>query len=508
VYRIHRQGLLPAIHNPRIPFILAFGAALLSRLVLVVPLAVAIVYAIAWWKIKQGKPAARRWAIAASLVTLLQSLLFTFVVYIERSRLMHSRPADLAIICGLMVLVGVAGLFAFAPRNALADTPINAAKPPRIAGDGTNRLFDTIAWLFGTAGYLGGMFLWRRWGYSAHLPTHFGSIFWLWLALALLLSITLHESGHALVGISLGMKLRMFMVGPFRWSLPLGKWKFQFLPKSILGQGGAAALVPTDPNQPSWREILMIAAGPLANLFTGLIAVGLGLASKHSPYEGAWYFLALFSTLSLVLFAANLVPVRPEAAYSDGARIYQILRGGPLADLHRCFAIAGAIMVTPLRPRNYDIEALQRAADAFTKGQQAMLLRLLAYNYFHDCGQITEACHALDQAEAIYHQSASEIPAQWHTVFVFGNAFLKRDSAAARAWWERMQAKNPTDTDEVYWLCDSALLWSENSREQANEAWNKGHALAAQRPHAGAYDFNRDCFSQLREALDASASAG
>jgi len=32
---------------------------------------------------------------------------------------------------------------------------------------------------------------------------------------------------------------------------------------------------------------------------------------------------------------------------------------------------------------------------------------------------------------------------------------------------------------------------------------NKGHALAAQRPHAGAYDFNRDCFSQLREALDA-----
>jgi len=126
-------------------------------------------------------------------------------------------------------------------------------------------------------------------------------------------------------------------------------------------------------------------------------------------------------------------------------------------------------MVTPLRPRNYDIEALQRAADAFTKGQQAMLLRLLAYNYFHDCGQITKpAMPLIRPRQSII--SPLQRSAQWHTVFVFGNAFLKRDSAAARAWWERMQAKNPTDTDEVYWLCDSALLWSENSREQANEA--------------------------------------
>jgi len=458
------------------------------------------IFSMAWWTVRSSKAWARVWAIAASAV-----LIVTMGPICFWGRTL---PLSFSAIYITLLAVGFAGLVAFARRGKGADAAIANPKPARIAGDGTSRGFDVLALLIGIAGTMAGLSLWNRWASSQDLPPSYGLTFWVDLPIALFFIIALHEGAHALAGISVGMKLRMFMIGPFRWNLALGKWKFQFIPQNLLGQGGAAGLVPSDPRQSRQREIVMIAAGPLANLVTGLIAIWLGLMAKGSPYEQQWYFFALFSNLSLVVFAANLVPARPEATYSDGARIYQILRGGPLADLQRCFAIAAAILITPLRPRNYDIEALQRAANTFTEGQQAMFVRLLAYNYFHDCGRIAEACHALDQAEAIYHQSASDIPAQWHTVFVFGNAFLKRDSASARAWWERMQAKQPPERDEIYWLCDSALLWSENSREQANEAWNKGHALAAQRPHAGAYDFNRDCFSQLREALDASASAG
>ena len=31
----------------------------------------------------------------------------------------------------------------------------------------------------------------------------------------------------------------------------------------------------------------------------------------------------------------NLIPVKPESQYSDGAQIYQILTNGPLARVHR-----------------------------------------------------------------------------------------------------------------------------------------------------------------------------
>jgi hypothetical protein len=455
-----------------------------------------LVFGMAWWTVQTRKTWARFWALSASAV-----LILTMGPMLFGWRLM---PLSFSGIYIALLAVGVAGLIVFARRGKAADAATSNLKPPRIAGDGTSRLSETLALLIGIAGTLAGMSLWRRWASSQGLPPSFGLAFWIDMPIALLLIITIHESGHALVGLYLGMKLRLFRMGPFLWHLVHCKWEFQFLPKGLLCQGGAASLVPTDPRQPRDREILMIAAGPLANLLTGFIAIALGLLAKGSPHEQEWYFFALFSTMSVVLFASNLVPIRPQVAYSDGARIYQILRGGPLADLHRCFALASAILVTPLRPRDYDIDALQRASDAFTEGQQAMYLRLLAYNHFHDCGQIPEACNALDQAEGIYYQSASEIPAQWHTVFVFGNAFLKRDPVSARTWWDRLQEKDPTNPDEIYWLCNSALLWSENKPQQANEAWITGHSLAALRPPAGAYDFNRDCFSQLRAAIDAS----
>jgi len=249
-------------------------------------------------------------------------------------------------------------------------------------------------------------------------------------------------------------------------------------------------------------------AGPMVNLCTGLIAWAAALAANGRLYEQHWQFLAYFATISLVVFATNLIPMRPEALYTDGARIYQLLRGGPVADLHRAFSMAASIWVTPLRPRNFDIQAIQRAAEFFTQGHQALFLRFFAYNYFHDCGQIPEACRALTGAESIYDQSASDIPSELHTLFVFGNAFLKRDAAAARQWWERMQAKEPANQDEVYWLAKSALCWIENKSKEANEAWNQGNALAQQRPQAGAYEFNRDCFFQLRQALDEAQAAG
>jgi hypothetical protein len=70
-----------------------------------------------------------------------------------------------------------------------------------------------------------------------------------------------------------------------------------------------------------------------------------------------------------------------------------------------------------------------------------------------------------------------------------------------------MEAKNPTRLPGDYWLARSALLWSENHLQEAEEAWQKGFALAQQLPKAGAYEFDRDRYALLRKALDESLSA-
>ncbi len=506
VFRIHEYGLLPPVHSARVPLIAAICLGVLARLVLALPLVLSVLYGMAWWSVKRGKASARGWAIAASLAILLQSIPFSLVAYLEWAH-GGGHWVHQLVLSGIALALGVAGLVAFARRGAAAQVSTEATHPARIAGDGTSAIVDRLAWILGVCGYFAGQSLWMRWAQAQHLPVSSGFQF-LWLILAAgLLETAAHECGHIAVGLALGMRLRAFVVGPFQWHIRDGKWKFQFLLNKILSGGGAAGMVPVDPEQSRWREIWMIAAGPLASLCTGLIALVAALLAKGSPYERTWELLALIATFGLVAFAVNLIPFRPKPLYSDGALIFQLLRGGPMADFRRALNFAGAILVTSLRPRDYDIQAIQRASSALTEGHQAVLLRFLAYNYFHDCNRIPEACHALDDAESVYHRSAQDIPAEWHMLFVFGNAFLKRDAASARQWWNRMEAKKATNLDEVYWLAKSALHWIENNVEQANEAWTTGNELAQRRPKAGAYEFNRDCFLQLRQALDEAPTA-
>ncbi|MGA2219614.1 MAG: M50 family metallopeptidase [Terracidiphilus sp.] len=398
--------------------------------------------------------------------------------------------------------IGIVSLAAFAPRDPLAGAPLAPAKSPRMAGDGTSSILDGLATVLAVAGYFVGTLLWFGWGRENHLPLLRGFAYWLILIAALLLETTVHECGHALVGIAFDMRLRIFIVGPFQWRIRDGRWTFQFNIAKLFFSGGAAGVVSANPAQPRWHEICMIAAGPLASLFTGLVALVAVITAPGSSYEQAWEFLAMVSTFGLVAFAVNLIPFKPESLYSDGARIYQLLSGGPWSDLHRALSIVRSTLVTPLRPRDYDIAAIQRASLSFARGRQALLLRMFASSHFLDSGKLHEARESFAQAESIYHESASDIPVELYTAFVFDSAYLRQDAPAARFWWDLMESKKPTHLGVDYWLARSALFWIENHPQEAREAWNKTNTLAQNLPSAGTYEFDRYLVGLLGAALD------
>jgi hypothetical protein len=473
--------------------------------IFVSPLFVAFLNGMAWRTVKKGKSSARGWAIAASLSLILSSILVLVPGFFAWKYTPIEFLIGLFVIGAAMMAVGISGLVAFARRNSMAQ-PVIAAKPPRIAGDGTSRLLEILAFLVGIIGVYNGITWWLRWGSANGLPVDYGILYFVQIAAALLITTTVHEFGHATVGLALGMKLRSFIVGPFQWRIRDGRWKFQFLPAKFFSAGGATALVPTDPHQSRWKEVSMIAAGPLASLLAGLTAMAAALMAKGQPYEQCWELLALIATFGLVGFAMNLMPVRPESLYSDGARIYQLLRGGPWADYYRVIYLVGSTVVTPLRPRDYDIEAIKRAEQSFTKGHQALMLRLFASSYFLDRGMIPEASQEVAEAETIYHDSALDIPAELCMAFVYRIAFLRRDAASARQWWERMEAKKPTHFGVDYWLAQSALFWIEGRREEARAAWNKGNVLAQQLPVAGDCEFDRYRSALLHDCIENEAA--
>ncbi len=453
------------------------------------------VYGAAWWTVWRGKPSGRGWAIAASLTNILFPLSIMVLTRYVRG---HFRGHF------VLLSVGVAGLIAFSRRYEQPSSTARAQENLRIPGDGTidlvNKMAGVLIFVAGFAAY----HWWLGWIRAKGFPVSHS--FWdrsLMFVLIVFIIVTLHELGHTATGLALGMKLRAFFVGPFQWRIRDGKWSFQFNPAAILSGGGATGVVPATAYFPRWRTLCVVAAGPLVTLLTGTFALWVAFSTKSDSAAQAIAPLSLLGAWSLVLCAVNLAPLRIQGGgYTDGAQIYQLLSDGPWGDFHQVAAVVGSSLVTPLRPRDLDIQAILRAAHSINQGTQGLILRLYSYVYFLDTGKISEAGEALREAESIYDRSASDIPAELHTEFVFGSAYVRRDAAAAREWWTRMEAKKPTRFNEDYWRANGALHWIEGDLKEANEAWEKANALAQQLPKAGAYEFDRYCCSLLRKALD------
>jgi hypothetical protein len=447
--------------------------------------AMAGVYAAAFLMLKKGGKWARYLALAASVL----NLPFYWVV----------QPA------WIWSIAGALGLVVFWRQQTVDQLAMKTMKPPRTRGDGTSSSIDVLANVALFSGFLIAGYYWASWSAQRKLPNHDGLLaLLLTIEVAMLLTTLAHESGHAIAALLLKMKLRRFVIGPVEGSFRGGRWQLRFRAAGFLGAPGGVGVVPSTLTNLRQRHVLVAAAGPAASLAFGLLAAWAALSAKGHWWEETWMAAAYTATFSLLSFAFNLIPMRPTSVYSDGARIYQLLGRSPWGDVHLALSMGSCTLASPMRPRDCDIHVLRRAAAFLTKGMEALLLRVQAQTYFHDCGLIPEAVRSLEEAEAVFAESIDDLRADLHKSFVFANAFLKRDSAQARQWWNRMEAKGSTTVDAEYWLSRSALLWIEGDIAEADAALKQSVALIKELPPTGAYEYDRDCVEQLRSAIAAS----
>jgi len=455
-------------------------------------LALQMVPAIAWWTLKKGNRHARVWALAASVVNVLPlpAVSRSWMIF---SGLKHS-PAGL-----ITALIGVAGLIAFS-RGPVVSQVADAAKPKpqRLPGDGTSKAAERLAGVVAVAWLFFCLHFWRVWGRGQHLRQ---SDFLVWVAevqVAVLICIAIHEFGHVLAGWASDMKLRSFQVGPFRWSHRRGKWKF----KLLASMGGVTGMAPTRLTNVRGRSAFFTFGGPVASLVLAGIGCIATLAAKGHFWEGSWTLLSIIATIASLDFMVNLIPQKPEAQYSDGARIYQLVTNGPWAQVEQAFSMVASSLVTSRRPRDYDIDVLHAAGNFLARGDRGMLLRLYSCTHYLDTGQVPEAVASLQEAETLYEGGALQSPAGICALFVFLNAIFKRDVAAAELWWQRLQAHRDIDYDAEYWQARASILWLQGQTDEARAACESGYALALELPAAGAYDYTRSGFDALRDALN------
>jgi hypothetical protein len=427
----------------------------------------------AWWTLRKGKPTAGGWAIAASVLNL---PLFP-----------------------LGTAIGIAGLSAFFKPALVAQTAISTSAVS-IPGDGTNKFAGAAVTALQTGLLILGLYWWYRRAKSEGLILPDFWISLLQINLAIFVSTLCHELGHVLGGWATEMSLRSLTVGPLRLERRSGKWNCKFSLAGLLGNG-SAGLVPTHLLNIRKRLVIMIAAGPAASLLTAVVVTPLALSAAGHAWAPGWEFLAVLATLSWI-GVSNLLPVRPEDKYSDGAQIYQLLSNGPWADFHMAFSMVASSLATPLRARDFDVAVLERAAAFMPGDHRGMLLQLYLYMHHTDCGNIAEGLRHFAIAESMYPQVAASLEADLHLEFVYVNAVVKQDTAAARLWWERMEAKGKVRQNVDYWKARAALLWAEGSVTEAREACRRAEACARELPDAGAYNRDREEVARLSANLE------
>ncbi|HEY4360530.1 MAG TPA: M50 family metallopeptidase [Bryobacteraceae bacterium] len=145
--------------------------------------------------------------------------------------------------------------------------------------------------------------------------------FW-FLPLFQLITVAIHEFGHAAVALSLGFRFRSLNIGPFTFQKDAGGHRrFHFDFSRILTAAGYAGSVPDSGWHVRSRSILVFAAGPLASLLGALLMASLCLNLKGTAAEPYMHTITFMGALFLADFVTNLLPI----GYSDGTMLFHTI---------------------------------------------------------------------------------------------------------------------------------------------------------------------------------------
>ena len=429
------------------------------------------------------------------------------------------KPAARALLIAVGFLIGLSG----AGLAMLMGWALMHARTPELiaVGVGTVGLFSVIA-VYGGHLVRRGLRGWSRVGEFAHASRRyeplittassfivlgFGVVVWIssggrpgswWWYFAVGLTLiplggAIHELGHLLVGLAQGRKFGEMWIWPFRAirsrsaSLPpMPAW----LPE--VDRLGYVRWLDTGEDCAPAADLLMIAAGPAANLVAGGLLL---MATGRGEADGVLLpLLRAAGFVNVLLGALNLTEWRVG---SDRWRILQILRPG-----YRSHQFLMRLLVRALdtRPRDWGVTSRQLTDEAAPDPAEGGWLRLLALGVAIDRDDRAE----IDRIFALHAQEPvgpPEVLREFSLQRALLGALRDGDAIAARAAIQRAPSVDAGYSD----LAEAAVRLAERHVPESRvllERWR----LSAQ-SHPGWIAGNQWAVERLEAALGTSERA-
>jgi hypothetical protein len=226
-------------------------------------------------------------------------------------------------------------------------------------------------------------------------------------------AVAIHELGHILAGLAAGFRFNAMRIGPFQFDRPFrisryrgpGAWT-----------GGGASLFPANTDNLARRAMVMIVAGPVANILTGSAL----LLVPYSKGYFSWVFIfcSIFGGM-----VELLIPFRIPAFVSDASRIWMLLRNRQSGERWLAIVKLGAELSEGKMPESLSAGFLAKAVAVHDHSPDTVTAYALAYAAAFHRNNDVEAALAL---EVCMQFSGSAAPAVREALMCDAGVFQAR----------------------------------------------------------------------------------
>lgn len=277
-------------------------------------------------------------------------------------------------------------------------------------------------------------------------------------------AVLIHELGHVVGGVMVGFRFNSLRVSrlqidrPFKLSLYRGK---------SAGAGGWARMFPTKTDHLAWRALVMIVAGPAANLLTASVLL---IFPAGGPLL-AWFFVA-----SLIMGLINLLPFRSGAYHTDGSRILMLLISRKRGERWVAMLKLSAELREGVMPEAMSPAYLAKAVALRDKSPDTVAAHVLAYSTAFHQHKDDEAAAMLEICLQYASYTSPLVRASLMSDAAIFQARRRRNLVLAQEWLDA----TPDSSGEIPWLktrAEAAILQTQGNIRAALEKLDQAEKM-------------------------------
>ncbi|RSK46227.1 M50 family metallopeptidase [Hymenobacter perfusus] len=315
---------------------------------------------------------------------------------------------------------------------------------------------------------------------ALHLPWPVLLLLWLLtVVFANFLDVIIHELGHVVGALSASFTVVSFTVGPLHLERKAAGWQAR-LQKLVAKVGGMVRVYTTNYDHLRRRYMLVVAAGPTANLLSGGLAFLLitalpesfGSTPENSLPEYLFStFLFIFGWISIVQGVLGFVPVGTTTGYvQDSLMLSHMLRRDKAMFQQLFLLKLSGSSYQGTRPRLWNTEwvhgLLAYSSEATGENVLDCYAHSWAYIYFDDCQDLDSARRHLNEALDRKHLASAEVQQYLCCEAAYIAALRTHNVEHARHWLNRAKQVKPFTAQEGL-FAQAAVLWAEGNTIQA-----------------------------------------